>query len=328
MRRVISLFLPTWPTDRFRRRSGGPPRDEPLVTAATTGARRLVAAADGAAQAEGLRPGLAVAQAQGLVPKLHVVEADPAEDEAALLGLARWAAGYSPLVAVDPPDGLWLDIAGLAHLFGDEAGLFARPRRPPQAPGHRRPRRGRRRAGHRLGRRPLRDDAVVPPGRAVEAVASLPVAALRLIPPSSRRCTPSASTASDSSRRCRGRRSWAPLRRRHRPAPRPGALGQAFEPITLDAGRRFPPAASPSRSRSDGSGSRKVVRRLAERLCRDLARRAEGVRRLDLILRRVDGLSAALRAGTARRPGRGPSRETFDETCAASIPASASRRCA
>ena len=44
MRRVVSLFLPTWPTDRIRRRSGTPPLGEPLVTAATDGSRRVVAA--------------------------------------------------------------------------------------------------------------------------------------------------------------------------------------------------------------------------------------------------------------------------------------------
>jgi hypothetical protein len=38
MRRVVSLWLPHWPADRIRRRYGEPSRDEPLVTAATTGA--------------------------------------------------------------------------------------------------------------------------------------------------------------------------------------------------------------------------------------------------------------------------------------------------
>ena len=32
MRRVVSLYLPTWPTDRIRRPGGTPPPDEPLVT--------------------------------------------------------------------------------------------------------------------------------------------------------------------------------------------------------------------------------------------------------------------------------------------------------
>ena len=58
-----------------------------------------------------------------------------------------------------------------------------------------------------------------------------------------------------------------------------------------------------------------VVRRLAEDLCRQLRARGEGVRRLDLILRRVDQKSAGLRVGTAKATsGRvSTSRKLFDE---------------
>ena len=79
MRRVVSLYLPTWPTDRIRRRGGAPPPDEPLVTVATEGSRRLVGAVDRGAHALGLRAGQTVAHGQALVPKLHIVEAMPGE---------------------------------------------------------------------------------------------------------------------------------------------------------------------------------------------------------------------------------------------------------
>ena len=62
---------------------------------------------------------------QALVPKLHIVEAAPGEDEAALLELARWCIGYSPVVAPCPPDGIWIDIAGSSALFGGEEKLVA-----------------------------------------------------------------------------------------------------------------------------------------------------------------------------------------------------------
>jgi protein ImuB len=67
---------------------------------------------------------MVIAHAQALVPKLHVWEATPDDDESALRELARWAIGYSPVVAVDPPNGLWIDIAGVAHLFGSEEKLL------------------------------------------------------------------------------------------------------------------------------------------------------------------------------------------------------------
>src|ERR1700758_3782078 len=42
-----------------------------------------------------------------------------------LPALALWCQRYTPLTAVDPPDGMMLDITGCAHLFGGEAGLKA-----------------------------------------------------------------------------------------------------------------------------------------------------------------------------------------------------------
>ena len=39
--------------------------------------------------------------------------------------LAQGCGRYTPLVALDSPDGLILDIGGAAHLFGGEAGLAA-----------------------------------------------------------------------------------------------------------------------------------------------------------------------------------------------------------
>ena len=72
MRRVVSLYLPTWPTDRIRRRTGGPPPDEPLVTVIQDGSRRLIAAVDVNAHHLGLRPGLTAAHAKALVPNLQL----------------------------------------------------------------------------------------------------------------------------------------------------------------------------------------------------------------------------------------------------------------
>jgi len=46
-----------------------------------------------------------------------------------LPGLALWCQQYSPLTAIDPPDGVTLDISGCAHLFGGEAGLGLHIRR-------------------------------------------------------------------------------------------------------------------------------------------------------------------------------------------------------
>ena len=62
MRRVVSLFLPTWSTDRVRRNLGdaAPPAEAPLVLVGREGGRRMVLAADAAAQRAGLRVGMVI----------------------------------------------------------------------------------------------------------------------------------------------------------------------------------------------------------------------------------------------------------------------------
>jgi protein ImuB len=55
MRRVISLYLPHWPSDRLRRmRREFSARDKPLVTAMMQGQRRILASVDEAAVRVGL----------------------------------------------------------------------------------------------------------------------------------------------------------------------------------------------------------------------------------------------------------------------------------
>ena len=97
----------------------------PLATVeAVHGVRRLVAVCEAAA-ALGLYPGQPLTAAHAVCPHLVVVEANPEADRVALEALASWCERYTPLVAADLPEGLWLDITGCAHFFRDEAGLAA-----------------------------------------------------------------------------------------------------------------------------------------------------------------------------------------------------------
>src|SRR3546814_6778260 len=63
MRRVVSLFLPHWSTDRLRRKTGKPRPDaaipaRPLVTAIPDHGRRIVAATCADARALGIVTGM------------------------------------------------------------------------------------------------------------------------------------------------------------------------------------------------------------------------------------------------------------------------------
>ncbi len=86
------------------------------------GALRL-AAVSPEASALGLTPGLTLADARARIPGLAAADHDP-EADAALLGrMAEACDRWTPLVALDPPHGLTLDVTGCGHLFGGEAAL-------------------------------------------------------------------------------------------------------------------------------------------------------------------------------------------------------------
>lgn len=84
-----------------------------------------IAAANAAGLAAGARAGMLLADARALCPALAAVPADPAGDLAMLEKLALWAQRWGPWSALDPPDGLLVDVTGAAHLFGGEERLLA-----------------------------------------------------------------------------------------------------------------------------------------------------------------------------------------------------------
>lgn len=181
----MSVFLPRWPTDRVRRKRGLD-RSRAVLVVAVKADRQIVMDASGDALEAGVRPGMDVAHARALISGTapEIAPHAPRKDAAALEALAQWAVRWSPMAAADPPDGLLLDITGCEHLFGGEASIVRRMSR------------GLRRLGfeHRIavastvgaawGLARFADEApvLIAPGREREAVAALPVDALRLTP--------------------------------------------------------------------------------------------------------------------------------------------------
>lgn len=108
--------------------------------------------------------------AEGLAPARTPLEA-----------LCDWCARFSPAVALDPPDGLFLDISGVDHLWGGEAAMMddllarlAAGGAPVRAAVADTP--GGAWALARFGE----DRAIVAPGAAMAHLARLPIQALRL----------------------------------------------------------------------------------------------------------------------------------------------------
>ena len=79
---------------------------------------------DEVAEASSLKRGQGLAEARAMYPQVDAFDEDERADFALLEGIADWCDRYTPLVALDGKDGLFLDITGCSHLFGGEHAMF------------------------------------------------------------------------------------------------------------------------------------------------------------------------------------------------------------
>ncbi|WP_292861803.1 DUF6504 family protein [Mesorhizobium sp.] len=259
-----------------------------------------ISALDEQGEALHLKPGMGIADARAMHPSIDIVEADPEADRRLLEGLADWCDRYTPLVALDGIDGLFLDVTGCTHLFGGEramldtilsrffqqgfdvrAGLAATP-------------------GAAWAAARFCGDRIVLSGEEETLLAPLPLAALR-IAPETRASLESVGLRTAGAVMAAPR---APLARRF------GAslllrLDQALGRLDEAVSPRLPVAplsverhlAEPIVQTDD---IEQLVGRLATALKTDLERRGEGARGLALFLFRVDGAVNRIAVGTSR----------------------------
>lgn len=303
-----------------------PPRG---IYAKKNNALRLTAL-DARARARGLTVGLSLADARARVPDLDAVEEDLKADCLLLEAIADWCDRYTPLVALDPPDthkpgrkesqkdairnspkngdpkdGLLLDITGCAHLFGGEAALLddMLTRLKGQGFAARGAIAGTMSAASalaRYGRADRNNPIIIPPGQEQAALASLPLAALRL------------DTDIVDALAQVGLRTIADLASRPRAplAARFGlglitrldaALGDAVETLSP---RQTPPALVAERRFAEAVVLQdtifQVVLSLGASISETLSMRGEGARLLEVSLFRVDGTVTRTRIGTGR----------------------------
>jgi protein ImuB len=286
----------------------------PLATIETRGGRVFVRAVDADAEAQGIFPGQPLADARTLAPGLATVDADPAGDLETLGRLADWCTRWTPWTALDGDDGVLLDLTGCAHLFGGEAALIAdletRLARFGLAahaaladtPGAAW---AMARFAHGAMARFGAGDRIVPPDAQRNALAPLPMAALRL----------PAETVSGLARLGLRRVGdlyplpRGPLARRFGPilATRlDRALGRAAEPISPRTPqalwRLHLPFAEPIARHEDIAAG---LARLTGDLSLRLAAEAMGARRLAFTIYRVDATCQTVAIGTSA-----PSRDT------------------
>ncbi|GAB4387914.1 Y-family DNA polymerase [Albidovulum sp.] len=283
-RRVVSMWFPRLASDRALRLR---PVDGPFaLTWKQDNAERLHCL-NAAAERQGLRRGMTHAEARAFCPDLQSRPADPQGDRHLLHVLRRWATRYCPWVGFEGADGLVLDITGAAHLFGGEAAMLADMRQRLSRAGF----------SVRIGLADTRGAAWAlarhgegraEPGRPLEALGGLPVAALRL----------EAETAIALQRL--GLRRIADLAAvpRANLARRfgPGLLMRLDQALGRQA-EEIAPLAEPPHYGVRMSLPEPIglvgdvmagLSRLLERLCEKLAAQEAGARELRLTLRRVD----------------------------------------
>ncbi|MCR2834000.1 DNA polymerase Y family protein [Parerythrobacter lacustris] len=127
-RRILSAWLSRLAVDRWRasagcaRGEGGDAEPTALIVETAHGPR--IEAANDAGLSAGAQRGMMLADARTLCPAIRVAPSDPAGDLDFLEKTALWAQRWGPWSALDPPDGVLVDVSAVAHLFGGEERLL------------------------------------------------------------------------------------------------------------------------------------------------------------------------------------------------------------
>ena len=109
MKRVISLWLPKFATDRLcRLRQDW--LDSPLALVDDAGGKLVLHAVNTVAEQAGIRTGMTLADARAILPDLQTSEADFEAENRALTQLSDWCGRFSPWTAPDED--------GSGHAFG------------------------------------------------------------------------------------------------------------------------------------------------------------------------------------------------------------------
>lgn len=123
-RRFVTVWFRHLKTDWFCRRQADL-LNEPFVLSLKDHNRVIVSATNIAAEKQGINIGMAVADARAVLPSLKVYDDQPGLDGRLLTSFAKYCIRYTPIAAIDPPNGLILDVTGCPHLWGSESSYIS-----------------------------------------------------------------------------------------------------------------------------------------------------------------------------------------------------------
>jgi protein ImuB len=118
-RRFVSIWFRHLTTDWFALRQPHL-KNLPFVLRSPSHGRMMIVAANKAAHQKGIFKGTALADARAIVQNLEVLDDKPDLPEKLLKRLGEWCIRFTPVVAIDLPDGLFFDASGCSHLWGGD----------------------------------------------------------------------------------------------------------------------------------------------------------------------------------------------------------------
>lgn len=276
-------------------------RHHPFVIASPAQGRMVIMAANAEAHSLGIFPGMAVADAKASVPGLQVLDDRPGLEQKLLATWANWCIRYTPIVALDPPNGLLLDATGCTHLWGGEQAylddIIARlAYKGFEARGGIADTLGAAWAIARFGK----NQVILPPGQQREVLSTFPPAALRLEKETRERLHKlglyTIGAFLSMPRTVLRRRFGEGLLLRLRQAL--GLEEETLLPIRpLAPYIERLPCLEPIRT---AKGIEIALQNLLESLCKRLAQEGKGIRRAVLTYFRIDGKTGSIAMGTHR----------------------------
>lgn len=117
--RFVSIWFRHLTTDWFTIRQ---PHlaDVPFVLRTSSHGRMIITSANAFAQKKGAAVGMVLADVRAIIPDLKVEDEIPDLPARLLKRLAEWCIRFTPLVAVDLPDGILFDASGCSYLWGGD----------------------------------------------------------------------------------------------------------------------------------------------------------------------------------------------------------------
>lgn len=302
-KRFAAIWFRHLTTDWLTRRQPSL-KDMLFVLAAPQRGRMIIRAASQTAEKNGIYTGMVVADCRAILPSLQVFDEQPGQWEKLLNALGEWCMRYTPVAAIDPPDGLILDISGCAHLWGGEEQYIQDIQNKLSGYGYD----VRIAVADTIGVawaivRYGKDMLIVPSGKQVEALLPLPPAALRLEESITARLIKlgfyTIRSFINTPRRALRRRFGPELLCRL-----DQALGQEIETIQpivpVEPYQERLPSLEPI---CTANGIAIALERLLEKLCSRLAGELKGLRKAIFKCYRVDGNMQTIAIGT-NRPSR------------------------